>query len=237
MDESEITRSAPGAHEGRSRALTPSAAAWAARERAAVREDRARIARDLHDTVVQQLFAAGLELRAVAATLPEGGQVDGVLHVLGLVDLAIGQIRTAVLALSSDAEAGESLRQRVLAVVRDLRRPFRFAPSLVFEGPVDLVVRDALADDVVAVVRESLANAARHAAAEHVAVTVAAMGGIVRVEVRDDGVGLPAHPRHRGLLNLAARARERGGGFTISTASPGTLVVWRVPFPEDGSTP
>ena len=198
------------------------------RERSVLLEERARIARDLHDTAIQQLFAAGLELRATAAAMAPGPPIAGVLHAIDLVDVAIGQIRTAVLALTPDP-TGESLRHRVLDVVRDLAVPFRNPPRLQFDGPVDLLGRGALSEDVVAVVRESLANVAKHAAADHVGVTVRAVDDSVEVEVRDDGIGPPEHPVRSGLANLASRAEARNGSFSMTSSSPGTRVVWRVP--------
>ena len=150
------------------------------------------------------------------------------LHAVGLVDTAIGQIRTAVLALSPEPD-GESLRHRVLDVVADLAVPFPNPPRLLFVGPVDLVGRGALSEDVVAVVRESLANVAKHAAADHVGVTVRAADDAVEVEVRDDGIGPPEHPVRSGLANLASRADARDGTFSMTSSSPGTRVLWRVP--------
>jgi signal transduction histidine kinase len=198
------------------------------RERLALLQERARIARDLHDTVIQLLFAAGLELRA----LPRPGtDADGVQHAAGLVDAAIAQIRIAVLALSPGAV--DSLRHRVLEVIGELGGSHAAPPQLSFDGPVDLVARGSLADDVVAVVRESLANVAKHAAAERVEVAVRAVDGALEVEVRDDGVGLPDQPSRSGLANLADRAARRRGTFDASSTSPGTRVLWRVPYDDE----
>lgn len=204
------------------------------RERGALLEDRARIARDLHDTAIQQLFAAGLELRATAAGLPPGAAADGLLHVVGLVDGAIGQIRTAVLALSPDPD-GDSLRHRAFEVLSNLAASFRSPPRLVFDGPVDLIGRGPLTEDVLAVVRESLSNVAKHASAHHVSAAIRVGEGMVEVEVWDDGVGLPDRPRRSGIANLASRAHDRGGTFTITDESPGTCVLWRVPLPVAGA--
>ena len=211
------------------------AEARADRERAALLEDRGRIARDLHDTAIQQLFAAGLELRAATAALPPGDATDGASRALDLVDGAIGQIRTAVLALSPDS-SGDSLRQRVLEVVRDLALPFRAPPRLVFDGPVDLIANGTLTEDVVAIVRESLANAAKHSSADHVGVTVRVGGGFIEVGVWDDGVGMPDRPRRSGLENLRSRAHARNGTFTVGSIESGTRLVWRAPTEHDGGT-
>lgn len=205
------------------------------RERATLLEDRARTARDLHDTAIQQLFAAGLELRATATALAPPEVVERVLHAVELIDVAISQIRTAVLALSTDP-ASDSLRHRVLDVIRDLASPFPSTPEVLFDGPVDLIGRGALADDVVAVVRESLANAAKHAAADRVGVRIRVDHERIEVDVWDDGVGSSGATRKSGLVNLARRADARGGFFTTADNSPGTSVVWRVPYDDRGDT-
>jgi signal transduction histidine kinase len=201
------------------------------RERMVLLEDRARIARDLHDTVIQLLFAAELELRAAAlpSATSDGGDVQ---HAAELVDAAIAQIRIAVLALSPGA--ADSLRHRVFEVMSELASTSAGRPHLTFDGPVDLVARGALADDVIVVVRESLANVARHAMAHHVGVAVAALRGTVEVEVWDDGIGLPDDPARSGLANLGERAARWGGTFTVTRRRPGTRVVWSVPYDTEG---
>lgn len=201
------------------------------RERILLIEDRARIARDLHDTVIQQLFAAGLELRATAADVPVPRVQAGVDQGVTLIDGAIDRIRTAVLAISADP-AGASVRHRILDVVRDLSREFIQPPELRFDGPVELVARGGLGEDVVAVVREALTNVARHAAATHAGVRISVHGGRIRVEVWDDGRGLPTAAPRSGLANLEDRAVRRGGDFTIGRTSGATRAVWAVPYSE-----
>jgi two-component system, NarL family, sensor histidine kinase DevS len=202
------------------------------RERILLIEDRARIARDLHDLVIQQLFAAGLELRATAADVPVPRVHAGIDRGVTLIDGAIDRIRTAVLAISPDP-VGALLRHRILDVVRDLSREFVQAPELRFDGPVELVARGGLGEDVVAVVREALTNVARHADARRAGVRVSVPEGRIRVEVWDDGRGFPetASPR-RGLANLEERASRRGGDFTIGTRSGTTRAVWTAPYSE-----
>ena len=202
------------------------------RERILLVEDRARIARDLHDTVIQQLFAAGLELRAIAAEVPVPRVPTGVDHGVMLIDGAIDRIRTAVLAISPDP-AGASLRHRILDVVRDLSREFAQPPELRFDGPVELVARGDLGEDVVAVVREALTNVARHAAAAHAGVRVSVLDGRIRVEVWDDGRGMPESVPRSGLANLEDRAARRGGEFTIGGRGT-TRAEWTVPYGGGG---
>ena len=202
------------------------------RERILLIEDRARIARDLHDIVIQQLFAAGLELRATAAEVPLPRVHAGIDHGVTLIDGAIDRIRTAVLAISPDP-LGASLRHRILDVVRDLSREFVQAPELRFHGPVELVARGGLGEDVVAVVREALTNVARHADATRAGVRISVPDGRIRVEVWDDGHGFPetAGPR-RGLANLEERASRRGGDFTIGRTAGTTRAVWTASYSE-----
>ncbi|MDQ1530579.1 MAG: hypothetical protein QOE37_684 [Microbacteriaceae bacterium] len=202
------------------------------RQRMVLLEDRARIARDLHDTVIQQLFAAGLELRGVAEPLSPGRTAEGIQRSVKLIDTAIAQIRTAILAISSDP-VSDSVRHRILDIVHELGGQFVQPPHLRFDGPVDLVALDSLADDVVAVVRESLTNVAKHASATQAAVTVTARDGWIRVEVSDNGVGLPDDPQRSGLANLEERAATHGGTFGIRSAADGTRAVWSVPYPPE----
>ncbi len=202
------------------------------RERILLIEDRARIARDLHDTVIQQLFAAGLELRATAADVPVPRVRAGVDHSITQIDSAIAGIRTAVLAISTDS-AGASLRHRILDVVRDLGREFAQPPELRFDGPVELVARGDLSEDVVAVVREALTNVARHAGAARAGVAVSVLDGHIRVEVWDDGRGMPDSVPRSGLANLERRAARRGGDFSIGGTGI-TRAAWTVPY-GDGS--
>ncbi|MEP6843008.1 MAG: GAF domain-containing protein, partial [Pseudolysinimonas sp.] len=127
-------------------------------------EDRNRIARDLHDHVIQRLFGSGLALQSIASTAPDAMRT-GITEQVDAIDAAIAEIRTAVFALSSRSTRMPGLRHRILDVVSDATPSLAAAPRLTFGGPVDLLVDGELADDVVAVVREGLANVARHAEA------------------------------------------------------------------------
>jgi signal transduction histidine kinase len=208
------------------------------RARLALIDERARIARDLHDHVIQRLFGTGLSLQAIAARTPDaadaiGAQVDA-------IDAAIGEIRTAIFALASRPASGGTLRHHVLDVAADATPGLANPPVVTFAGPVDLLVTGELADDVLAVVRESLANATRHANATRVEVSVAVDDDAVAVTVDDDGVGLPpASRRASGTRNLDERARRRGGSFELS-ARPGggTRARWFAPVAHsERSTP
>ncbi|MGN8551351.1 UNVERIFIED_CONTAM: GAF domain-containing protein [Microbacterium sp. SLM126] len=200
--------------------------------RALLADDRRRIARDLHDHVIQQLFGAGLGLQALADRTGPGPDGEILGETIDRLDDAITQIRTVIFALSHRDEA--SVRHRLLDVVAELSGSVRRPPAIRFTGPVDLIVRDQLAADVVAVARELLSNAARHARADHYSLEVGVVDGEVIVTVEDDGVGIPEDASYSGLSNLRERAVQRRGTFSVATSDTGTIVSWRAPT---GSSP
>lgn len=194
------------------------------RQRLELSGERGRIARDLHDHVIQRLFAAGLSLQALADQSPAlavaiGTQVDE-------IDAAIADIRTAVFALSR--ARATTTRHVLLDIATAAAATLGFTPRVVFSGPVDLLITGATADDVAAVVREGLANVARHAQATSATVDVRADDDTVRVIVEDDGVGMPADTARRsGTANLADRAARRGGDYTVlARPGGGTRTEW-----------
>ncbi|MGO4691802.1 sensor histidine kinase [Glaciibacter sp. 2TAF33] len=203
------------------------------RTRMVLLEDRGRIARDLHDHVIQQLFATGLDLQGLAGMVPASAAERITQAVTGL-DTAIAQIRTAVFALSRSGQGSSTtLRHRVIGVMNEFESGLARPPAVHFSGAVDLLVTADLADDVVAVAREGLANVVKHAAAEHVSVAIAANDGCVTVTVTDDGRG-PGSPGHRGgLANLEERARRRGGSFAFVSGEGDTRLTWQAPLTED----
>jgi signal transduction histidine kinase len=200
-------------------------------ERMALLEDRTRIARDLHDHVIQQLFAAGMTVQGVISGM--GGDPRAVVldKVVDTLDEAVKQVRTSIFQLRPHQHGGSSLRSPVLAVVSDLVPALGFDPGVSFEGPVDAVSDSRLAEDVVAVVREALSNTAKHAHATSAQVRLRASASQLEVIVEDDGGGL-ASDRRSGLQNLRDRAVSRGGTLTINDPLPerGTTVVWSVPL-------
>jgi len=201
-----------------------------AHRKMALLEDRSRIARDLHDHVIQRLFAAGLGLQATATSVdPEAA--ERIASSIAEVDGAIAQIRQSIFALDQAPETtAVSLRSRVLETIERVADQFAQRPTVGFHGPVDLMVSGDLIDDVIAVVNEGLANVVRHAEAEHADVQVSALAGEVTVLVTDDGRGPGESPRLSGLRNMRDRATRRGGTFTISPGSPtGTRLQWTAP--------
>jgi len=205
------------------------------RQRLALVDERSRIARDLHDRVIQRLYGTGLVLQALAVKVPDH---ETLIHdQVEAIDGAIAEIRTAVFALSQQRGLGtSSVRHRLLGVVNELSPRLPGTPRITFGGAVDLLVRDDLADDVVAVVRELLANVARHASAQSVDVDVLAGGEEVVVTVDDDGVGMPERStRASGTANMRERAITHAGTFTLEhRATGGTRARWigRLPLEE-----
>ncbi|GAA1973993.1 GAF domain-containing protein [Microbacterium pumilum] len=192
--------------------------------RAMLADDRRRIARDLHDHVIQQLFGAGLGLQALAGRLGPGPDADSLGETIDQLDDAIAQIRTVIFALSHRDEA--SVRHRLLDVISETSGVTRRPPAIRFSGPVDLTVRDDLATDVVAVARELLSNAARHGHADHISLEVGVSDGAVSVEVQDDGVGIAPDSPRSGLNNLRDRATNRHGSFIVESTDGGTTARW-----------
>ncbi|HVM67218.1 MAG TPA: PAS domain S-box protein [Acidimicrobiales bacterium] len=196
----------------------------------AVLEDRQRIARDLHDRVIQRLFAAGLGIEAVRGRVQDPHVGERLQQIVGDLDGTITELRSSIFALNATSSA-PSLRAKVIGVCSDERQALGFDPSVRFAGPVD-TVGDGLGEDLLAVLREALSNVARHARAGSVQVTVDARDGLL-LRVEDDGAGLQAEGgRHggHGLGNMAARAEKLGGEFVLEPGSrSGTRLTWHVP--------
>ncbi|MGW0534690.1 GAF domain-containing sensor histidine kinase [Streptomyces sp. NPDC003032] len=211
------------------------------RERLAVYEDRDRIARDLHDLVIQRLFATGMMLESAQrrSVVPEV-QV-GVGRAVDELDVTIQEIRTAIFALQQGpAEAPSGLRTRVLREINMAAVPLGFKPAHRFVGPVDTVVGELTGKNLIAALREALSNAFRHAHAARIDVVVDSTVPLpdgrqgVRLTVADDGVGIPEGGRRSGLKNLKRRAESLGGdswyGPGIGEDGGGTTVVWQAPY-------
>jgi signal transduction histidine kinase len=200
-------------------------------QRIATFEDRARIARDLHDHVIQQLFASGMTLQGVMAALGDSPAIEPIERVVDSIDDAIRQIRTSIFQLRPHAMVGGGVRATILEVVAEVTATLGHDPQVHFSGPVDTVSDEELAQDVSAVVREALTNVAKHAHADRVQVDVGVSGSRLTVVVEDDGVGMGASERRSGLTNLRQRAAAREGAFTIEAidGDRGTRIRWDVP--------
>jgi signal transduction histidine kinase len=199
------------------------------RELLVVLEDRERIARDLHDVVIQRLFATGLHLQTAAqlAGRPElAGRINTAVDDL---DTTIRDIRTAIFELRTPMSA--TLRTDLRELVDAASRPLGFRPTLELTGPIDSAVPDEVRPDLVAVVREALSNVARHAQASAATVQVGVGGGRVVVRITDNGVGAAGAAERGGLGNMRQRAARHGGTFEVRPAQPtGTVVEWAVPL-------
>jgi signal transduction histidine kinase/uncharacterized protein YqgV (UPF0045/DUF77 family) len=208
------------------------------RQRLELVEDRNRIARDLHDHVIQRLFGSGMSLQAIASTAP-GATGAAIAQQVDAIDTAISEIRTAVFALTSRSATEPALRHRVLDVVAESSPGLENSPRLTFGGAVDLLVDGDLADDVVAVVREGLSNVARHAAATTADVSIVVDDQRVVVTIDDDGTGVPKGAgRSSGTANLRERAARHGGEFQLKgREGGGTRLKWVAILPSTSRTP
>ncbi|MFC8171261.1 GAF domain-containing sensor histidine kinase [Streptomyces sp. NPDC057325] len=211
------------------------------RERLAVYEDRDRIARDLHDLVIQRLFATGMMLESAQRRSIVPAVREGVGKAVDELDVTIQEIRTAIFALQQGpAEAPSGLRTRVLREINMAAVPLGFKPAHRFLGALDSTVGELTGKNLVAALREALSNAFRHADASRIEVVVEAGATLpdgsagVRLSVADDGVGIPAGGRRSGLRNLARRAESLGGaswcGPGLGEDGGGTTVVWEAPL-------
>ena len=199
-------------------------------ERLAILSDRDRIARDLHDLVIQRLYATGMSLQGAMPLLNRPEAATRVSSAVDALDETIREIRSAIFSLQSRGEAKQNgLRAQVLEVVDQMTPALGFAPSLRLVGPLDEAVPADAAEQMLSALRESLSNAARHAAASRVDVTVE-VGPELILRVRDDGTGMGHSTRRSGLANMAERAADLGGKLTVNAAEGGgTQLDWRVP--------
>jgi signal transduction histidine kinase len=198
------------------------------RELLAVMSDRERIARDLHDTVIQRLFAVGMQLQAVSLT---GSAELGERLRASVKDIddTIRDIRATIFELQT--QVGQTLRGDLQALAREYVAPLGFSPTMRTSGPLDTVVPDVLREQLLPVVREALSNVARHAHATRAEVEVVIDGDLLLVTVIDDGVGLGHDVRQSGLRNARERARLLGGDLELSPAEPHGLVLrWHAPL-------
>ncbi len=199
------------------------------RETIIVLEDRERIARDLHDVVIQRLFATGLSLQTAARLATRPDVVDRITASVDDLDLTIRDIRSAIFELRTPATA--ALRVELRAIVDDAANALGFRPVLEVTGPLDTVVPEPVRPDLLAVVREGLSNVVRHAQAQHVRVRVTVAEGRLSVAVEDDGIGPGSLHERGGLVNLRERAVSHGGGFAIRAGDDGgTILQWWVPL-------
>jgi two-component system, NarL family, sensor histidine kinase DevS len=187
----------------------------------ALTEDRDRIARDLHDSVIQRLFAIGLSLQGTARLVERPEAVMRIGEAIDKLDDTIRQLRKAIFDIELTINK-EGLHPKVLDLVHELRPVLGMLPQVSFSGPVDTVVTGQMAEEVLAVLREALTNVGKHARASQVVITI----------VADDGNGIGETPTSgRGLKNIRQRAERLGGNMELGTSREGgTRLTWHVPL-------
>jgi GAF domain-containing protein len=212
------------------------AASRADAERLSLYQDRDRIARDLHDLVIQRLYATGMSLEGTMPMLTRPEVVSRISNAVDAMDQTIKEIRSTIYALQArDATGQPDLRGDIVALVEEMTEALGFAPSLRLGAGLGTPVGAERGDQALAALREALSNAARHSGASQVEVTVdVTPDGMLTVQVIDNGTGIPDGGRRSGLRNLANRAEKLGGELRLGPADPGaarpgTRLEWRVP--------
>ena len=212
------------------------AASRAEAERLSLYEDRDRIAQDLHDLVIQRLYATGMSLQGTMPMITRPEVASRITNAVDAMDETIKEIRSTIFQLQSpEATAGPDLRGEIVAMVEEMTDMLGFAASLRLGAGLGGDIGPEVAEQALAALREALSNAARHANASQVDVTVdAGADGMLTVQVTDDGTGIPDGGRRSGLRNLADRAEKLGGELRLEPANPGaskpgTRLEWRVP--------
>jgi signal transduction histidine kinase len=197
-------------------------------------EDRDRIARDLHDFVIQRLFATGMSLQGSVGLIASPEAANRVHHAVEALDETIRDIRSAIFTLQSRPAAAEAgVRAQVLTVIEEMTGPLGFPPAARIDERLDTLVPGDITAHLLAALREALSNVARHAQASRVTVAIDAGPELV-LTVRDNGRGIGKTSRRSGLGNLRDRAKELGGTFRIEPAEGGgTELEWRVPLTAD----
>lgn len=201
------------------------------RNEIAVLEDRQRIAADLHDIVIQRLFAAGMFLQGTGPLTSDPDTRYRVDAAVEAMDAAIKDLRASIFELGARREAPTDLTTAIDDVCLESARVLGFIPDVIVDDPH--LLADRVRDDILAVVREALANVARHAHATHVEVELRCLAGRVVLTITDDGRGMSEAAHRSGTRNMAERARVHGGDCTWSAARPhGTVVHWELPIPQ-----
>lgn len=199
------------------------------REDFALVADRERIARDLHDLVIQRLFATGLQLQGIRSQVTQPAAVARIDQTVDDLDLTIRDIRATIFELQ--ATPADSLRAQVRGLVKEYVPVLGFTPAIRVSGPVDTAVSRATGVHLLAVLREAISNVARHALADHADVEIRVGEGYLELRVADDGTGLRGDVTESGLRNARRRAHDLGGTCVLTGNTPhGTVLVWKVPL-------
>ncbi|MDJ0350108.1 GAF domain-containing sensor histidine kinase [Cryobacterium sp. PH29-G1] len=203
------------------------------REEQAVLGDRDRIARDLHDLVIQRLFAAGLSMQSLRRFTNDPIALERINAVTTELDDTIRELRDTIYSLRGMAQDTGTLSSRILGVIKEGAQSMPFAPRIRLSGPIDSPLADDLSSSLLAVLSEGLSNAARHSQASSIDISVDAQLDRIKVVIADNGCGFNKPTRRSGLDNLKERAALLGGKFSVrSTPGEGTRLRWSVPVPE-----
>ncbi|MDJ0376844.1 GAF domain-containing sensor histidine kinase [Cryobacterium sp. PH31-L1] len=203
------------------------------REEQAVLGDRDRIARDLHDLVIQRLFAAGLSMQSLRRFTNDPIALDRINAVTNELDDTIRELRDTIYSLRGMAQDTGMLSSRILAVIKEGAASLPYAPRIRLSGPIDAPLADDLASNLLAVISEGLSNAARHSQASMIDISVDAQDDRIKLVIADNGCGFSKPTRRSGLDNLKQRAALLGGKFSVrSTPGEGTRLRWSAPVPE-----
>jgi len=204
-------------------------------------DERERIARDLHDDVIQRLFATGLSLQAAAQLVNEPLAAERIVRAVDDLDASIRQVRSTIFELHQRWSTTQSLRSDIVVICEESSKALGYKPSCDIVGPVDNAVIEPIRGHLLLCIREALSNVARHARASSVQLEVMVHAGQLTLRVVDNGVGYAPRPGHvsSGLENMLVRAESLGGRFTIARGDDsGTVAVWEVPLgtlPPDGT--
>ncbi|MBW4094546.1 MAG: GAF domain-containing protein [Acidobacteria bacterium] len=200
------------------------------REQILVFTDRDRIAKDLHDVVIQRIFAAGLSVQSLQRFVTDNKATQRIRAVTTELDQTIRDLRDTIYSLKIGVGETEPLSDLILRTVRNAAKPLLFAPRLNLAGPIDTAVPDEVAKHLLAVLSEGLSNAVRHAEAGAIEVSIDARGDELSVVIIDDGVGMGDSGRRSGLANMEQRATLLDGTFdVVSVIGKGTRISWCVP--------
>jgi signal transduction histidine kinase len=191
-------------------------------------EERERLARDLHDTVIQRLFGVGLALQISLSSVLDDDVRRRINNVLDELDATIHEIRTTIFEIDQDQPPGQTLEQRVAQLSGEVETRLGVLAELKVTPGIDQEIGPRCANHVVQALREILSNIVRHSEATVVQIQVDTTQNLIEVIVRDNGVGFtPNVGSGRGLRNLSSRARELGGDCTVvSQIGNGTMVRW-----------
>jgi signal transduction histidine kinase len=202
------------------------------REQQAVFGDRDRIARDLHDLVIQRIFAAGLSMQSLRRFTDDPVALERISAVTVELDSTIHELRDTIYSLRGMSQEDGTLSSRILGVIKEMSEASSFSPRIRLSGPIDADLGETLSENLLAVISEGLSNVARHSGATSVDISVNAERGRVRVVIADDGRGFTDPVRRSGLENLRQRARICRGRFNVrSVPGDGTRLSWSAPTP------